>query len=488
MAKDLLLHLPSPLFLRFLFQNVISTEMSPPNGNTQPLRALPEPWPKQSEIKLLTQENLLSKKIADVTGLGACHFGASRIFPLKINVKQYWYDAEGQRIRKISAAGTEEYVYDKDGHQMGEMQSNGTFNRVELYAGDRHLATYDNVNGPNPGQTVFIHDDWQGTERVRSLYDGSSYESCTNLPFGDDQTCNLKNSAPDPSPLHYTGRTRDVETNLDYFGARYYSSGMAHWMSPDWADKPTSVPYANFGDPQSLNLYGFVTNNPVSRQDSDGHMLSLSQYWGSLDGGGAQAFESGMDGEASGPERSNFAGYSTLQDESDRAETDVMAQVQEDSAKRHTAQQQSGGVKAKARGGKVTYTYPDGSKVVLKGDHPFRDNNPGDLRSGHGSIGRDGGFAIYPSLDAGVAALGETLTGKYGNSSISDTMKAFAPGSDGNDPVAYAATLASAVGVPVSTKISALSPAQLMTFQYTIANAEGYNSARNTASYTAPPQ
>jgi hypothetical protein len=67
-------------------------------------------------------------------------------------------------------------------------------------------------------------------------------------------------------------------------------------------------------------------------------------------------------------------------------------------------------------------------------------------------------------------------------------MKAFAPGSDGNDPVKYAATLASAVGVPVSTKISALTSAQLMTFQYNIAIAEGYNSANNTATYIASPK
>ena len=83
--------------------------------------------------------------------------------------------------------------------------------------------------------------------------------------------------------------------------------------------------------------------------------------------------------------------------------------------------------------------------MALSGTHPFRDNNPGDLISGHGSIGRDGGFAIYPSLDAGVNALGVTLTGKYRDSSIADTMKSFAPGSDGNDPVKYAATLASAL-------------------------------------------
>jgi len=42
-------------------------------------------------------------------------------------------------------------------------------------------------------------------------------------------------------------------------------------MSPDWAAKPEDVPYAKMDDPQSLNLYGYVGNNPLSRADLDGH-------------------------------------------------------------------------------------------------------------------------------------------------------------------------------------------------------------------------
>ena len=42
-------------------------------------------------------------------------------------------------------------------------------------------------------------------------------------------------------------------------------------MTPDWAARPTTVPYAVFGDPQSLNLYNYVRNDPVSRVDPDGH-------------------------------------------------------------------------------------------------------------------------------------------------------------------------------------------------------------------------
>jgi hypothetical protein len=42
-------------------------------------------------------------------------------------------------------------------------------------------------------------------------------------------------------------------------------------MSPDWADKPEAVPYSHLDDPQSLNLYDYVGNNPLSRADADGH-------------------------------------------------------------------------------------------------------------------------------------------------------------------------------------------------------------------------
>lgn len=42
-------------------------------------------------------------------------------------------------------------------------------------------------------------------------------------------------------------------------------------MTPDWAARATAVPYAVFGDPQSLNLYICVRNDPVSRADADGH-------------------------------------------------------------------------------------------------------------------------------------------------------------------------------------------------------------------------
>ncbi len=68
-----------------------------------------------------------------------------------------------------------------------------------------------------------------------------------------------------------TGKERDAETGLDYFGARYFSGAQGRFTSPDWSAKPEAVPYADLTDPQTLNLYGYVRNNPLARPDVDGH-------------------------------------------------------------------------------------------------------------------------------------------------------------------------------------------------------------------------
>jgi len=68
-----------------------------------------------------------------------------------------------------------------------------------------------------------------------------------------------------------TGKERDTESGNDYFGARYYASSMGRFMSPDWSAKVEPVPYAKLDDPQSLNLYAYVGNNPLIHIDADGH-------------------------------------------------------------------------------------------------------------------------------------------------------------------------------------------------------------------------
>jgi RHS repeat-associated protein len=78
-------------------------------------------------------------------------------------------------------------------------------------------------------------------------------------------------SAASNIPPHSTGKERDAESGNDYFGARYYSSTMGRFLSPDWSAKVEPVPYSKLDDPQTLNLYSYVRNNPLSGVDPDGH-------------------------------------------------------------------------------------------------------------------------------------------------------------------------------------------------------------------------
>ena len=79
------------------------------------------------------------------------------------------------------------------------------------------------------------------------------------------------------SRSRYTGKERDAESGNDYFGARYYASTMGRFMSPDWSAKEEPVPYATMNDPQSLNLYAYVRNNPLRGVDPDGHNYLITE-------------------------------------------------------------------------------------------------------------------------------------------------------------------------------------------------------------------
>jgi len=76
----------------------------------------------------------------------------------------------------------------------------------------------------------------------------------------------------------FSGKERDAETansamgdGLDYFGARYFSAAQGRFTTPDWSATPQPIPYADLSDPQTLNLYSYLRNNPLAKTDPDGH-------------------------------------------------------------------------------------------------------------------------------------------------------------------------------------------------------------------------
>lgn len=96
-----------------------------------------------------------------------------------------------------------------------------------------------------------------------------------------------------------------------------------------------------------------------------------------------------------------------------------------------------------------------------------RNNNPLNLRplgqgSWEGQTGvDDGNFAQFGSMEAGLAAADKNLQTygtKYGINTVAGVINRWAPGSDGNDPASYAATVAKTLGVEPNAQIDLTDP------------------------------
>lgn len=203
---------------------------------------------------------------------------------------EYLYDAEGNRIAKVAQSilgcgapspGTmpsNEYLLDKDGQQVTELALSGssmTPSHTNVFADGRLLATYD---FPDGGVHLALADPL-ATRRVQASGAGVVELGFISLPFGNDAnnttavetvTSPPFSGGTDATDLHFTGKQRDTETGNDYFGARYYSSAIGRFVSPD--DGSGQSP----ADPQSWNLYSYVRNNPLTRTDPDGHCGSTT--------------------------------------------------------------------------------------------------------------------------------------------------------------------------------------------------------------------
>jgi RHS repeat-associated protein len=113
----------------------------------------------------------------------------------------------------------------------------------------------------------YYAEDMLGSSRAMGTSTGTPCYDADFYPYGGEHdyvnTC--------AQNYKFTGKERDPETNNDDFDARYYSSAYGRFLSADWSSTPSPVPYANLTNPQTLNLYAMVSDNPESFADLDGH-------------------------------------------------------------------------------------------------------------------------------------------------------------------------------------------------------------------------
>ncbi|HZU29009.1 MAG TPA: RHS repeat-associated core domain-containing protein [Bryobacteraceae bacterium] len=215
-----------------------------------------------------------------IGGFGFTWDGENRLLTSTLSsaTTQYTYDGEGRRVMKATGANTTNYVYDAAGQLVLE-------------------ETRENV--PATG-TQYLTDDHLGSTRVVTDQHGTVQKRYDYLPFGEEiwQGMGVRGADYDTPPVYgatqevanskFTGKVRDDETGWDYFGARYFSGQQGRFTGPDEfkggivdpftgqdIETNTALPYADITDPQTLNKYAYVANNPLRYVDPNGHVIGV---------------------------------------------------------------------------------------------------------------------------------------------------------------------------------------------------------------------
>jgi RHS repeat-associated protein len=179
------------------------------------------------------------------------------------------YDGEGRRVEKITPSATTTYIHDAKGE----------------------LAMEVSTAAPTASGTEYLTADTLGSTRLITDASGNPTRCLDYLPFGEEipagengrtgpcyESLGSANTAQYPAPpdvadQKFTGKERDAETGLDYFGARYFSGAQGRFTSAD----PKVISGQKLSDPQQWNMYSYTRNNPLQFVDPDGKELRLAQ-------------------------------------------------------------------------------------------------------------------------------------------------------------------------------------------------------------------
>jgi RHS repeat-associated protein len=172
----------------------------------------------------------------------------------------YSYDGEGRRVKKVSVSGSTIFVYNVQGQLVAE-----------------YGATQPTAGGIN-----YLTADCMGTPRVITNSAGVVIGRHDYLPFGEELPATYGGRSgvvgyPPTDTLRqkFTQKERDIETQLDYFLARYYSSILGRFTSVD----PKQAGAVN-EDPQSWNAYSYGRSSPLLYSDPDGKKYLICDAYG----------------------------------------------------------------------------------------------------------------------------------------------------------------------------------------------------------------
>jgi RHS repeat-associated protein len=191
----------------------------------------------------------------------------------------YYYDANGVRMEKSNGTSGTMYRTGPGGEYLTETDLTGsTINEEYIYFNGARIARVDRPSG-----TVhYYFSDQLNSASTITDPSGTVQERYYYYPYGGLVT----SIGSDTNHYKFTGKERDSESNLDYFGARHYASTMGRFMSADRynvmltrynleagglpSEAADAFLYGHIENPQNWNQYAYVRNNPLNLVDPTG--------------------------------------------------------------------------------------------------------------------------------------------------------------------------------------------------------------------------
>lgn len=168
--------------------------------------------------------------------------------PVSVNgTINFVYDGAGSRVKKVAQGYTTVYL-----DNLYECV-NGACAKF-IFAGDQRIALKTTT------KTLYYHADHQGSIVAVTDATGAQAENIIYYPYGE----NGSQAGTQPVNHMYTSQELDSETGFYNYNARLYDTVTGRFITPD-----SIIPDPT--NPQSLNRYSYVQNNPLNRTDPTGH-------------------------------------------------------------------------------------------------------------------------------------------------------------------------------------------------------------------------
>jgi len=164
----------------------------------------------------------------------------------------YTYQASGHRAVKIFGGNTTVYIF--NGDKVIAEYVNGTLSKEYIYFGNQMLAGYS-------GTTLFYYLPDRLSNRVVADINGNIEGQQGHYPFGESWY-----GSGTTTEWEFTSYERDMESGNDYAMAREYVSRLARFSAVDSGG-------GNASNPQGLNRYAYVANDPINRVDPTGRYI-----------------------------------------------------------------------------------------------------------------------------------------------------------------------------------------------------------------------